>query len=760
LDVSVPTFAPPPDTLADVRAEQVRRWLAGERPSAETLLAEHPDLAADDEAALVLVYGEVLLREEIDGTPPDRTEYEARFPQYAIALARQLELHGALDPLAGPELPGFEIVRELGRGGAGVVYLARDRGLGRLVAVKVLLSGEFASASARRRFRTEAEAAAGLRHTNVVPIHAIGEHGGRPYLVFEYVAGGSLDQQLGGTPLAPRAAAALLRPLADAVQHAHSLGVVHRDLKPGNILLKTEDGGRWTESDRVPADSVFGSPSSVLAQIADFGLAKRLDAGGPTVTSQVLGTPSYMAPEQATGAKEVGPPADVYALGAILYECLTGRPPFKAATPLETLAHVTGREPASPRSLNHAIPRDLETICLKCLTKEPAKRYATAGALADDLDRFLDGRPVLARPVGLAGRGWRWAKRRPAVAALATALAVLLPAALAGMTVLYLHANSERQRAEEQRLLVDERYREGLQYRRQMATEMSNYAYSLSNLQRNAEAIDVHRKCIAEYDRLAEAGINPSFCRLRRAGHLSLLAHSLQQVGGGDETLRVANEAVAACTASVAEWPGDADARRIWQQARSYRAAALRKEGQFETAAGQLDQLIPEALRDHGPSDQMDNKDTFKRIWIRDMYADRALCRYHLRRYSEAIADWDEAMRRDAGTRFGYYAAARAHSLICDGRVRDGLHGLTEPLAARYPAPEMIHEAMWAYADASLAVDLPTVEREAAADRAVELLRRLWADRPDYRKRVLRNEKEFPEAIRGRADFKAILAGK
>jgi serine/threonine-protein kinase len=233
---TAPTSASGP--LAAARAEQACRLRGGERPPAEEFLARHPDLAADPEAALVLVYGEVLLREELDSTPPDPAEYAARFPAHAPALALQFELHGALaPPLGSPDLPGFEIARELGRGGMGVVYLARERALGRLVAVKVLLSGEFASEAARRRFRTEAESAARLQHPHIVTVHAVGEHAGRPYLVLEYVPGGSLDRRLGGTPLAPRAAADFVRPLADAVEHAHREGIVHRDLKPANVLL-------------------------------------------------------------------------------------------------------------------------------------------------------------------------------------------------------------------------------------------------------------------------------------------------------------------------------------------------------------------------------------------------------------------------------------------------------------------------------------------------------------------------------------------
>jgi hypothetical protein len=306
---------------------------------------------------------------------------------------------------AGAELPQLEflgpyrLLQVLGRGGMGVVYKAWDSKLNRPLALKVLRErAELLDKNQRERLQREAEAVAQLRHPHIVQIHAIGEHEGQPFVALEFLEGGSLSRQLAGTPLPPRRAATLAEMLACAVEHAHAHGIVHRDLKPGNILMTAD-----------------GEP-----KVADFGLAKRLNADlGHTQTGVILGTPSYMAPEQAKGhGKAVGPAADVYALGAVLYEMLTGRPPFRAASHLDTVLQVISLEPVSPRRLQPQVPRDLETICLKCLRKEPSQRYASAAALADDLHRFLAGEPILARPAGWPERFVKWARRRPGVAAL------------------------------------------------------------------------------------------------------------------------------------------------------------------------------------------------------------------------------------------------------------------------------------------------------------------------------------------------------
>jgi len=309
----------------------------------------------------------------------------------------------------------YELLEEIARGGMGVVYKARQVTLNRLVALKMILTGQLASAEDVQRFHAEAEAAARLDHPGIVPIFEIGEHEGQHYFSMAFVDGESLAQRVLKGVLPPRVAAEFTKQVALAISYAHIEGVIHRDLKPANVLIDREG----------------------QARVTDFGLAKRvatekdaLSASAQhTVTGQILGTPSYMAPEQAAGnSRQIGPLADVYSLGAILYCLLTGRPPFQAAMPVDTLFQVLDQEPVSPRQLNASVPRDLETICLKCLQKEPRKRYASAQEMVDELERFLKGEPIKALPVGSAERLWRWCTRNPRVAVLSAALLLLLVA--------------------------------------------------------------------------------------------------------------------------------------------------------------------------------------------------------------------------------------------------------------------------------------------------------------------------------------------
>jgi hypothetical protein len=323
---------------------------------------------------------------------------------------------------AGVSVPGYEILGKLGEGGMGVVYKARQLAADRDVALKMILGGGHVSADLLTRFRTEAKAIARLQHPNIVQVHEVGECDGLPYFSLEFCPGGSLDKKLAGTPLPPLEAARMVETLARAMHAAHQQQIIHRDLKPANVLLA--------------ADGTL--------KITDFGLAKKLDAGdGPTQSNAVMGTPSYMAPEQAGSKGTVGPAADVYALGAILYECLVGRPPFKAASVLDTLMQVLSDEPVSPGQLQTKTPRDLETVCLKCLQKDPAKRYASAEALAEDLRRFVEGHPIVARPVGRLERAAKWVRRNPALAAMTAAVVLVLVTATAISTGFGWHARQQ-----------------------------------------------------------------------------------------------------------------------------------------------------------------------------------------------------------------------------------------------------------------------------------------------------------------------------
>jgi tetratricopeptide (TPR) repeat protein len=415
------------DQLCD---DQRLRWRRGKRTPVEVYLGRYPGLHSEPERAVELLYNEILLRREF-GEPASLDDYLGRFPHFGGPLRRLFEVESALgsssllgsstaaresaDPGGMPEVAGYELHDELGRGGMGIVYRARHVRLGRVVALKLIRAGAVAEPKELARFRAEAEAQARLQHPNIVPVYEVGDAGGRPYFALEFLEGGSLDGRLAGVPYPPRQAAALAETLARAIQHAHARNLVHRDLKPANILL-TGDG---------------------IPKITDFGLAKQLElnGAGPTQSGELLGTPSYMAPEQTEGRPDaIGPAVDVYALGVILYELLTGRPPFTGVTPLDTLVQVRSSEPLPPSRVQPKVPRDLEAVCLKCLEKERHRRYGTAQALADDLARFVRGEATHARPVAGWERGLKWARRRPALAALlsvsalgaATLLAVVL----------------------------------------------------------------------------------------------------------------------------------------------------------------------------------------------------------------------------------------------------------------------------------------------------------------------------------------------
>jgi WD40 repeat protein/serine/threonine protein kinase len=493
-----------------------------------------PPRTAEDQPPLCPVCGASLSTAPtpyLAGRPPDAAEELPPPPRpappvvAAVAAGMLAPTHPVREPVVPPRpaLAGYEILDRLGRGGMGVVYKARQLSLKRVVALKMILAGAHADPEERARFRIEAEAVARLQHPNIVQIYEVGEQAGGAYLALEYVDGGSLAERLAGTPQPAGFSAELVETLARAVHYAHQRGIVHRDLKPANILLRGKSEIRNPKSETIsqdqnPKSETTGRPVSVIPdsgleivsdfgfrisdfipKITDFGLAKRLDVEtGQTPTGQVVGTPSYMAPEQI-GSK-AGPLADVYALGALLYELLTGRPPFRGVTPLDTLRQVQTDEPVPPSRLQPKLPRDLETICLKCLQKAPGRRYADAEALAEDLRRFRAGEPIQARPVGAWERGLKWAQRRPLEAVLlgVSGLAVLALVA-AGVSLGYSRRLTQALTEAQAARLAETEARQGETEQRQRAeaaqarAESNDYYHRIGLAEREWMANNVSR---------------------------------------------------------------------------------------------------------------------------------------------------------------------------------------------------------------------------------------------------------------------------
>ncbi len=483
----------------------------GREVSANELCRDHPELLAELQGRIEAVrqmnqFLEGVNRQTLSfrggqGTNPEPT-------QETGPVSASASLPAAAQP------PGYEILGELGRGGMGVVYKARQTQLNRVVALKVLRAGGLAGSEELARFRSEAVAR--LQHPNIVQVFEVGEQEGWPFFSLEFCPGGSLDRRLAGTPLAARLAAGLLETLSRAVEAAHQSGIVHRDLKPANILLA--GGPDW------PLDR--GTP-----KITDFGLAKQLDVeSNQTRSGAIMGTPSYMAPEQAAGrTRDIGPLSDVYALGAILYECLTGRPPFKAATVMETIEQVWHADPVPPRRLQPGVPRDLETICLKCIAKEPQRRYPSAQALADDLKRFLANEPIQARRVGLAERTLLWARRRPTAAALAAVLAAVGLALPLG--AVQLAAQVSQRRAAEQKHLQEARSEvHDLRARGQTASQSQDWKQAEMLLDQALDKIDAE-------PRLADLRIEVEAVRGPLKERLAALENYQRFVRDRDEAL-------------------------------------------------------------------------------------------------------------------------------------------------------------------------------------------------------------------------------
>jgi WD40 repeat protein/tRNA A-37 threonylcarbamoyl transferase component Bud32 len=406
----------PTDPSSDARidgilAAYLQAVDAGQAPDRQRLFDDNPDLA---ESLRAFFADHDRMKQA--AAPPPLTEVPTLPPS---------EVTASVAPLATvPYFGDYELLEEIARGGMGVVYKARHVSLNRMVALKMILSGQLASPQDVQRFRREAEAAANLDHANIVPIYEVGEHESLHYFSMKLIDGGSLAQHLARFRAHVKTSVRLLASVARAVHYAHQRGILHRDLKPANILLDAKDE----------------------PHITDFGLAKRVEGGSNLTQSGVIvGTPSYMAPEQARAEKGLSTAVDTYSLGAILYEMLTGQPPFRAETPLDTLMQVLEREPVHPRSLDPSINPDLTTICLKCLEKEPSRRYNSSEALADELERWLRGEPILAQPAGLAKRAWKWIKRRPMAAAFAATAAVLIALVAVGGPIVALRETELRQ---------------------------------------------------------------------------------------------------------------------------------------------------------------------------------------------------------------------------------------------------------------------------------------------------------------------------
>ena len=422
---------PSPLTIAGSRKQLV----ADTEHHAEPQDAAVDGTSGNSEIVLPSHSGATVGYESVDAPAPavnrHTTDFEAHKPRVhhsdTVAPENAVRIAPASPRRAHAVVGSYEILGELGRGGMGVVYKARHQRLHRLVALKMILAGGRARAIDLERFQSEAEAVAQVHHRNIVQIYEIGEHEGLPFIALEFVEGGSMDGRTESRAQDPRAAAELVRQMAEAINVAHRNGIIHRDLKPANVML--------AGADDTPLDQC-------VPKITDFGLARRFEGdSGQTREGSILGTPSYMSPEQAQGKqRDLGPPTDIYALGAILYDLLTGEPPFQGPTVLDTLRLVVETEPRPPIALQPTLPLDLQVICMKCLEKDPAHRYTSAGALAEDLRRFLEGEPILARPAPIWERTWKWCRRRPSLSAL---IGVSVASVLAFGIGLFLYAQTQ-----------------------------------------------------------------------------------------------------------------------------------------------------------------------------------------------------------------------------------------------------------------------------------------------------------------------------
>lgn len=498
---------------------------ATENPGAEATiefskLNQQPELTQRQEVGHVVQPGDLTMPHLVDPTAREKTFFYKAAPVTSLDFSVG-EKPGTASNSAQrtpnrsklPAIAGYDVKEILGRGGMGIVYLATQQGIVRDVALKMVLAGAHADRETVERFQAEARAVGKFQHEIIVRIYDIGIHEGMPYFSLEYVDGKSLSEKIDNKPLDPLEAAKILVPLARGLQFAHEAGVIHRDLKPGNILLT----------------------SAGVPKLSDFGLAKQLETGSNlSRTGDVVGTPSYMAPEQALGERTVGRPADIYALGAVLYCTLTGRPPFLAAKPTDTLIQLLHKEPIAPTKLQPGLPTDLETICLKCLQKEPEKRYASAADFADDLQRFIDGEPIAARPVGNLERVVRWSRRKPLQAALiatAVSLAAVLaiggPLAAGAIYTQKQEAESARRKADQSALVAI-----AAQQQAQLAKEEAEQNAEAALIQQK-NAVDALKSLVFEVQR--KMADDPQLLALR-SSLLKVASNGLDRIeqSGGD----------------------------------------------------------------------------------------------------------------------------------------------------------------------------------------------------------------------------------
>jgi serine/threonine protein kinase/tetratricopeptide (TPR) repeat protein len=521
------------------------------------------------------------------GTPTPAQEgplQEAERPARTVVMAVTHMASATVSPAVSVAVPGYEVLGVLGRGGMGIVYKARHLRLDRIVALKKVRYTEDSSAEVRERFEAEARAVARLQHAHIVQVFEVGEHDGAPYMALELCTGGSLASKLNGTPWEAASAARVVQTLAVAIHVAHRSGVVHRDLKPGNILLQRHPG-------ELPAAEATFRISDFEPKVTDFGLAKRLDdPSGRTPSGAVLGTPSYMAPEQAEGGKQVGPAADVYALGAVLYELLVGRPPFKAASVMETLHQVMHEEPVSPARLRPQVPRDLETICLKCLEKAPERRYTSAADLADDLRRFLAGEPIRARPVGMAERLWRWGRRNPTVATLAAITVVTLLSGTAVASYFAVQARARLGQVEAER----DRAQTNLQLARQA---VDDYSLKVSNDPRLREKFLSLRKELLQtvvpfYEKLLTQAEQGPEVQAELGRTCSNLGWIMSEIGEKDKAIARYQQARAMLTPLSSEHPEERSYRASLSEADHRLGMAYLATGKSEDAKAALEQAL------------------------------------------------------------------------------------------------------------------------------------------------------------------------